>query len=305
MKLKNYFIAFATIAIAAGFSSCKKDSSSGTSGSNTAEAQAQSIDQTQYTNETDGVTNDVNAAVDIYGGSINERVSGITTPPLPTPCNATIKVDTMSATHSITIVYNGNNCFSTSTRTGTVAISFSPGFKWSSPGAELTVTFNNFKATHLSDNKSILINGTRTITNVSGGLLRNLASLPSVVQKVTDANVSVTFDNTAARTWQNTSTRTFTYNNGIDISFTGSGSGVNRFGHSFNYSITQPLVVKSSCSFRVTSGEVQNTGSLVTTTTTFGLDSNGTAVSDCPSALYYKIVWTGPQGNSISYIGGY
>ena len=117
--------------------------------------------------------------------------------------------------------------------------------------------------------------------------------------------MSVTFDNTAQRTWQTSLRRVFTYNNGIVVTFTGSSSGDNRFGHSFNATITQPLVVAQSCNFRYTSGQVQSTGSLITTTTTFGLDSNGNAVSDCPSVLYYKIVWTGPQGNSLSYTGSY
>ena len=308
MKLKSHFLIAATIVIAASlFNSCKKDNSPATPADTTVEAQSQSSDQTLYTNESDAVTDDVNAALDTDGGSFNGRVYGTATPPISfvLACDVAVAVDTMSTPHTITLTYSGNNCNSTRRRSGTVTVAFSSNFKWAAAGARLTVTFNNLKITRLSDNKSIVINGVRTITNVSGGLLRNLASLDSIVQTVNDANMSVTFDNTAQRTWQNSIKRVFTYNNGIVVSFTGSSNGVNRFGHNFNSTITQPLVVAQSCNFRYTSGQVQSTGSLVTTTTTFGLDSSGNAVSDCPAVLYYKIVWTGALGNSLSYTGSY
>lgn len=307
MKLKNVFFTLLCFVLAISFNSCKKDNNSNsttTTDPNT-EAQTQSNDQVMYTNESDAATDDVNAAIDVNGGSYNARTTGINTFPFTLACDATVTVDTTSTPRTITITYSGNNCSGTRTRSGSVVASFSPDFKWGSAGAQVTITFNNLKITYVKDGKSVVINGTRTLTNTTGGLLRNLASLDSVVHTINDANMSVTFDNGTKRTWQNSSKRVFTYNDGAVITITGSGSGVNRYGHNFSTLITAPLVIKQSCDFRYTSGQVHFTGAVVTTTTTFGLDATGLAVSSCPLVLYYKIVWTGSQGTSLSYIGNY
>ncbi len=304
MKLKNVFFASLFFAFAITFNSCKKDNNSSgntTTDANT-EAQTQSSDQIMYSNESDAATDDVNTAIDANGGSYNARTTGINTFPFKISCDATVTVDTASTPRTITINYSGN-CNGARTRSGSVVASFSPDFKWGNAGAQITITYHNLKITY-KNGKSVVINGTRTLTNTSGGLLRNLASLDSVVHTVNDVNMSVTFDNGTQRTWQNSYTRVFTYNDGAVITVNGSGSGVNRFGHNFTTSITQ-LVMKQSCDFRYTSGQVQYTGAVVTTTTTFGLDATGLAVSSCPLLLYYKIVWTGSQGTSLSYIGSY
>ncbi len=294
-------------ALAITFNSCKKDNnnSNNTTDTTSTEAQTQSDDQVMYTSEADDATNDVNAAVDANGGSVNGRTAGINTFPFSVPCDATITVDTTGATHTITLSYSGANCSGKRTRSGSVVASFPAGFKWGAAGAQITITFDNFKITRVRDNKSVVINAVRTLTNVSGGLLRNLTSVDSVVHTVTDANMSITFDNGTQRTWQNTRRRVFTYDNGVVISTTGSGSGVNRFGHNFTTFITAPLVVKQSCDFRYTSGQTQYTGALVKTTTTFGLDASGMVVSDCPATLYYKIVWTNLAGKYVSYLVSY
>src|SRR5690606_23393363 len=116
---------------------------------------------------------------------------------------------------------------------------------------------------------SITINGTQTYTNVSGGLLINLPVLGTITHTITSSNMSVTFDNGSQRTWQVARQRVFTYNNGVVITVTGThtdGSvigiaewGTNRFGRSFITAITQPLVLKQDCSFRVGSGKVVHT----------------------------------------------
>lgn len=305
MKLKNYLIAIAIITFTAGITSCKKDNNSSSSTDTTTEAKTQADDQTFVSNETDAATNDVNASIDVNGGSYGETPVGVQTPPIPLPCDATITVDTTSNPRTITINYNGNNCNGTRSRTGSVVVSFAPGFKWSATNAQLTVQFVNFKVTRNADGKSIVINGTRTITNVSGGLLKNLATIGSIEHKIDDTNMSITFDNGAQRTWETHFTRDFTYDGGIVISTTGSVTGKNRFNDDFSSTIVQPLVVKQSCDFRIVSGEVTHSGPKVNTTITFGLDINGNPVNACPLIFYFKVVWTGPNGNTLSYIFPY
>ncbi len=304
MKLKNLFLTTLFFAFAVGFNSCKKDNNKSTTTDTSTEASTQSSDQIMYTNESDAATDDVSAAIDADGGSLNGRAAGVSSFPYSLSCDANVTVDTTSSNHTITLTYSGG-CSGTRTRTGTIVASFSSDFKWANAGAQITITFKNFKVTRVSDGKSVVLNGVRTLTNTSGGLLRNLSSLDSVVNTVNDANMSVTFDNGTQRTWQNDFKRVYTYNDGAVVSVTGSGSGVNRYGHAFTTSILDPLVIKQSCDFRYTSGQILYTGALVTTNTTFGLDATGTAVSNCPVTLYYKIVWTGPLGTSLSYIGNY
>jgi len=299
-------VASAIITISAGITSCKKDNNNSTSTDTAAETKAQADDQSFFSNETDLATNDANASFDAYAGSATQTPAGIETPPgFGLPCDATITVDTASSPHTITITYNGNNCNLTRRRTGTIIISFPQGFKWREANAALSVQFVNFKVTRNIDSKSVVINGTRTITNVSGGLLKNLANTDSIVHKIDDTNMSVTFANDKQRTWETHFTRVFKYNNGIVVSTTGAVTGTNRFGNTFTSTITQPLVVSQSCSFNLISGQVQHTGTNITATVTFGLDSSGNPINGCPLLLYYKVLWMGPNGTSLTYIGVY
>jgi len=306
MRLKNLLIVSAIIFFTCGIISCKKDNNNSTTTDTATETKAQADDQSFFSNETDLATNDANASFNSYAGSATQTPVGIETPPgFMLPCDASIAVDTASIPHTITINYNSNNCNLTRNRTGTIIISFPQGFKWREVNTVLTVQFVNFKVTRNIDKKSVVINGTRTITNVSGGLLKNLATTDSIVHKIDDTNMSVTFDNDKQRTWETHFTRVFKYNNGIVISTTGAVSGTNRFGNTFTSTITQPLVVSQSCNFNLISGQVQHTGANITATVTFGLDSSGNPVSSCPLLLYYQVIWTRPNGTSLTYIGLY
>jgi len=306
MRLKIFLIASAIFTFSAGITSCKKDNNNNTTTDTATETKAQADDQSFFSNETDIATNDANASFEAYAGSAIQTPAGIETPPgLSLPCDATITVDTAGSTHTITITYNGNNCSLTRKRTGTVVISFPQGFKWKEANTSLSVKFVDFKVTRNIDNKSMALNGTRTITNISGGLLKNLATSDSIVHKIDDTNMSVSFDNDKQRTWETHFTRVLKYNNGIMIYTTGAITGMNRFGNAFTSTITQPLVISQSCNLNIVSGQVQHTGTNITATVTYGLDSSGSPVNSCPLLLYYKVLWMGPNGTSLTYIGVY
>jgi len=218
-----------------------------------------------------------------------------------------VVIDTVSNPRTITITYNGSNCFGGRTRTGVIVISMAPGVRWKNAAAVLNVSFQNLKITRVVDNKSITINGTQTYTNVSGGLLVNLPTLNTITHTITSSNMSVTFDNNSQRNWQVARQRVFTYNNGIVVTSTGTRSdggvtgiaewGTNRFGNSFTTVITQPLVIRQDCNFRLVSGKVTHTTALFNAAVTFGLDVNG-APTSCPGLASYflRIEWTGPSG---------
>lgn len=308
MKKQILFLLLAAFAI--GFTACKKDSSANTD----TEIATHSDDQSRIDAESDAVANDADIALEsssAFTGRLHgtDGVQGII-------CDATVELNTSANPRTITITYNGTNCAGNRTRTGTVVISMDQGVQWKNAGAAVNVTFQNLKITRVSDNKSITINGTLTYTNVNGGLLINLPTLGSITHSITSSNMAVTFDNGSQRTWQVAKQRVFSYDGGVIITTTGTHTdgnatgivewGTNRFGRAFATSITEPLVVKQDCNFRLTSGKVKHVTPAVTATATFGLNASGEPAT-CPGTgnYYCKVVWNGPNGNTLTAIFPY
>jgi hypothetical protein len=321
MKLKTLYLPVMAITMTVIMFACKKSNNADNSNTSDADVQTQSVDQTTVSNENDAVTNDVNLTLSgqaaVTGSSVTPGVQTAGAYAVTSLiCDASVTVDTSNSTRVITITYNGANCSLTRTRTGVVTVSIPTGVKWSDKGAVITVSIQNLKITSLGTNKSITINGTHTYTNVSGGSLANLSNLTSITHTVTSSDMTVTFDNGSKRSWQIARQRMYTYNNGWVVTETGihtDGSttgitewGTNRFGNSFETVITTPVVVKQSCGFRLTSGQIEVIRPAVTLTLTLGLDAQGNPVTDCPlSFFYFKLVWMGAGGKSVTYIAPY
>jgi hypothetical protein len=180
------------------------------------------------------------------------------------------------------------------------------GTHWKDAGAVLTINTQNLKVTRIIDSKSIVINGSKTITNVSGGRLIDLGSRGTITHTIAGAD-SITFDNGKQRIWQVAKQRVFTYNAGAVITTTGIHTeagvggiaewGTNRFGNAFVTAISQPLVIRQDCDFRLVSGVVVHSKMVADVTVTFGLDATGTPTS-CPGTgtYYFKAVWQGVNG---------
>lgn len=305
---KNVLISSTTIFLFVSiFSACKKEDSPA-GDNNATEVAVQSDDQARFASEIDAVANDADLALE-SSASFSGRMSGVQT----IICDAALVYDSVSNPRTITITYNGSNCWGTRTRSGTVVLSMAQGVHWKDAGAALTVTFQNLKITRVIDNKSITINGSHTYTNVSGGLLFNLATLQTITHTITSSNMSVKFDDNTQRTWQVAKQRVFTYSGGVVIATSGTHTdgattniaewGTNRFGHSFASATLQPLVIRQDCDFRLVSGQVKHTTPAVTATATFGLDATG-APTSCPGSghYYFKVVWTGTNGTSATVI---
>ncbi len=280
--------------------SCQKDAAD-SQADYSAETATHSDDDSRFADESDAAASDISLQLEATAGfGRGQQVQSLI-------CDATVVVDTLSNPRTITITFNGINCLGNRTRTGVIVVSMAQGVRWANAGAVLNVTFQNFRITRLRDNKSITINGTQTYTNVSGGLLINLALLNTITHTITSSNMSVTFDNGSQRTWQVARRRVFTYNNGAVITVTGmhtEGSvtgiaewGTNRFGRSFTTAIAEPIVRRQDCSFRVGSGKVTHTTPVFTASATFGLNASGNPTT-CPGAgnYYMKVEWTGPNG---------
>ena len=304
MKTRILSFAIPAIALSVLFTACKKEASNITTTDFTEETSTHSDDQSRFSGEIDAVANDANVMMESTAGFTGRigDLNGLI-------CDAEIVVDTTANPRTITITYNGSNCLGNRTRTGKIIISMAQGVRWSQAGASINVTYQNYKVTRTRDNKSITVNGTHTLTNVSGGLLINLPVLNTITHSITSSDMSVTFDNGSQRTWQVARQRVFTFSNGVNITISGTHSeggvtgiaewGLNRFGRPFTTVIAEPVVLKSDCAFRAGAGKVVHTTASYNAAVTFGLDATGAATS-CPGTgnYYMKIVWTGPAGNS-------
>ncbi|MBL0232807.1 MAG: hypothetical protein IPQ08_03985 [Chitinophagaceae bacterium] len=299
MKARIHPFIITVLALGVVFASCQKDKSPALD--YTSESSTHSDDQSRFSSENDAAVNDVDLTMETTSGFFRgDNLQSLI-------CDATIVIDSVSNPRTITITYNGTNCLGNRTRTGVIVISMAQNVRWRNAGAAINLTFQNFKVTRIIDNKSITLNGTQTYTNVSGGLVANLAGLGTITRTITSSNMSLTFDNGSQRNWQVARRRVFTYNNGVVITENGTqtvGSvtnvaewGTNRFGNAFTTAITQPIVLKQDCSFRVGAGQVVHTTPNFTSSVTFGLDASGNATG-CPGAnsYYMRVSWTGVNG---------
>jgi hypothetical protein len=313
--------------------SCKKDASV-SSDTSSANVSTSGDDQQQVSNESDIVTNDANTALNgqsDFSGSLSSSASADGTTVVNDVngsahvsglvnvhqliCDATITYDTADGQRIITIVYDGTNCWGNRTRTGTVTISIPKGQHWKDAGATATITISDLKITRMRDGKTIVLNGTKTITNVSGGLLKDLATLQTITHTI-QGSLTVGFDNGTTRSWNVSKQRVFTYNNGIVITTTGTYSdgtdndiaewGTNRFNESFKSLISAPKVIRQDCDFRLVSGQNTVITDKGTSVITYGLDANGDPTG-CPGTgnYYFKLVFTGKNGKVYTIIWPY
>ncbi len=313
--------------------SCKKDASV-SSDNSSANVSTSGDDEQQVSNESDIITNDANTALNgqsDFSGSLSSSVSADGTTVVNDVngtanvsglvnvhqliCDATVTYDTANGQRIITIVYDGTNCWGNRTRTGTVTISIPKGQHWKDAGAAATITISDLKITRVRDEKTIVLNGTKTITNVSGGLLKDLATLQTITHTI-QGSLTIGFNNGTTRTWNVSKQRVFTYNNGIVITTTGTYSdgtdndiaewGTNRFNESFKSLISAPKVIRQDCDFRLVSGQntvITNKG---TSVITYGLDANGDPTG-CPGSgnYYFKLVFTSVNGKVYTIIWPY
>lgn len=279
-------------------SSCKKDKTDDSTDDSSEELSISS-DESGFSAETEQALQDANTV--LSGSSLaGAKVAAVSI------CGATID-SSQKANGIITLSFDGTSTciYSTRTRSGSITLSLPAGTKWADAGAKLTVTFNNYKVTRISDGKSITLSGSKVVTNVNGGLARNLTSGSSLVHTIR-GSITVTFDDNSQRSWQIARKRTTSlsgsvYSIKIEGDTTVSGNtnidvwGTNRYGNMFYASLTNPVVYSSACNYHAVSGEVVHQGLLRTVTATFGVDQSGNAVSSgCPYG--YKVSWTNIRG---------
>src|SRR6478735_7958184 len=175
MKKNFRSLALLALVFSATFTSCKKSETTVTENTDVAtEMKTHSEDQNRVAGDIDNMTNEVNGALEnspSFSGRLQNTFA---------VCGITTAVDTSAATWKMTLTYNGNDCSNQYFRTGTIVLSTPAGTRWKNAGSAVNVSLQNFKVKRLADNKSITLNGTQTLTNVSGGVLYNLASVQNI-----------------------------------------------------------------------------------------------------------------------------
>jgi len=292
-----------TIVFSLLFSCGRKDKETDKEDTSTTEQGVFGSDEAQYSEAMDQAASD---AEDLFAGS---SFAGAKTTAV-TICGATVDSTNFTTDKKITLTFdNTTPCINnTRKRNGQIAIQLTTGTKWNDVGAVLSITFTNYKVTRISDSKSITINGSKTITNVNGGLLRNL-SAGSIAHRIQATDMNITFDDGTSRTWSTDRTRTLT-KSGSDYLATIEGNksvggysdvavwGTNRYGNTFYTTIDTPVVLSSCTSqgrWKAISGVKTHRGLVKDITITFGVNQDGTSNGTC-AAYGYKVNWEGVGG---------
>ncbi|MEP7171828.1 MAG: hypothetical protein ABI855_20810 [Bacteroidota bacterium] len=285
------------------------------------ETQQFNTDANNYKSESDQADNDINNSLNSYPSF--GRVAGVVSSPL---CGAT--VDTSQLSQKI-LIFNFDGvtpCFSPSrTRSGQIKVQLTSGAFWHDAGSVLTETFINFKVTRLSDNKSVMFNGVKTLKNMNGnnwiGFLLGTSTLKYQERAF---NIHVTFDNATA-TWNTAHITEWSYTPSASspysdkeafITFTAIGDttlngfnnvsawGVNRFGQNFTTYYNSSILSNTYCGlWRPNQGELVHNVNNSDFTLSLGVDQSGNP-TPYACAYGYKVAWTS-NGNTGSVILSY
>jgi hypothetical protein len=280
-------------------------------------------DANDIKSESDNVNNDINSSIN--NTSIGGRTSASYSSEL---CGVTI--DSSQIANKI-LYYNFDGitpCFSPSrTRGGQIKVELINGNSWKDVGAVLKLTYNNFKVTKLSNNKSITFNGIKTLKNVNGiNWFTFLLSTSNFKFQERALNIQVSFSDGGQATWNSARMTTWDYvpanaTPGIPygyVKFTSNGDtllnavantdswGLNRSNQSFSTSYQSPWVSNSYCGFwRPTSGSLAHVVAGVNNLSiVLGVDQSGNP-STLSCAYGYKVSWTPFGGTQQTHILSY
>lgn len=322
MKTKNVILKFILSITMIGMiaTGCKKNEevATTTSDDELSQQMVNADDESRIADENDQMVDEINQVA-----LTNSKFRGPHLHPIlngHVPCNTTVD-SSLASQGRITITFNGNNCNGTRARSGSITLQLpydattNTVTPWSDAGCVLTVTFNAVTITRLSDNKSITYNGSRTITNVNGGLVDDAPDFITPIIHHITGMMQITFNNNTTRTWNIDRTRTINRANSITtITITGNATqggysnvsiwGINRHGNNFYINIPTPVVLSSACNFNAMSGVRIHHGVVRELTVTYGVDASGNPVtSGCPYG--FKLNWIGRNGTAHQKVMSY
>jgi hypothetical protein len=268
-----------------------------------------SKDNKEIQSSIDDVTNESNRILSdnsMMSGKGNENDEALAY--LANQCGYT--VDTTQRTQGIlTVNFDGSTNCNGRIRSGKVKLTlenYTNGTRWKDVNAVLNVDYIDYKVARASDNKSLTFNGSKKVSNLSGGnaVLLILGMQPNLVHRVTGSNILVKHDDGNTSTFNLARKWTHTYSNAVyKIVGEGEGSqnglsnvenwGTTKTGDGFTSQVLEPVVFNSTCgAHRPVSGklEIVVENKYFSYTTTFGVDASGNVVTGtCPWGL--KVEW--------------
>jgi hypothetical protein len=207
----------------------------------------------------------VEIALNSFQGS-NLRTSGYESD----SCHFNVTVN--EANKSITITFSGDNCAGTRKREGSITAKVTSTAKSHEIGGTVEITYNNFKVTRKSDNKSLTLNGKMVIYNMSG--------VANPLIHTLHGSLKIKFDNGQERIWKVARKRTLSINNQvftfkIEADSTGNieSAGFDRDGKAFVTTIPSPLLVQNctASSWKLINGQIIYTVGSASLSAEFGL----------------------------------
>jgi hypothetical protein len=237
------------------------------------------------------------------------------------PCNVTIDSSALMGQGLIKLTYHGLSCDLLRTRSGVISIQvpFDAATKkpisWRNKGAKVIITYDNFKVTRVSDNKSLLFNGKLTATNVTGGGVFEVL-IGSTVTHDLRGGLTITFDDGSTRQWAVARTRSYkpqvgvitvqdsgdTLINGKKVAWWGKNRANEEFWASIDKPVSTEVVTLSICRLYkpyegvVTIATTSSAPAIKQLVITYGVDANGnpTTGSACPYG--YKLNFNDATG---------
>jgi hypothetical protein len=294
MKTKTIIrqaLILAVVSVLSVSAGCRKDRNEEDTGS----LQQLAKDEVAIESATGDVLNDANS---VLSGASGKSVTIF-------PCNVTVDSSSIVGdTITYALTFNGLNCSGTHLREGHARIKKNVNTHWYEAGTTVKIYYDTLKITKISSGKYIILNGTKTFENVSGGLLIQLGdSLSSITHKIT-GTVQATFEDNTKRTWHISRQRTFTGTLGqLVVTEDGFGSadgysnlvvwGTNRNDEAFYTQITQSVVFRQSCDWNPVSGIVahQIPDYEKKATVTFGFNNSNEPITGTECPTRYKVDW--------------
>jgi len=310
----HHFVLAAMMAFTLVFTSCRKATS--TYADSNASQHNQDISNVK--SESDNVNTEVNtvmAQMPAFGK--NSSANAVQAFSI---CGATIDSSHASGSQPYIIInFDGTTICPNPNRirSGSIKVQLVSGAHWSDAGAQVVMTYTNYKVQYPALNNHYLVfNGVKYLTDVSGINWLNyyLTGAASLTERERTYNMTVTFENgftaswNCARltTWGVSSYSVFTATVNGDTTIAGKtidSWGITRFGTHFTTQMIQPWVSGTTCGWwNPTSGNYTSVTDSFTVSALLGVNSAGNQQnSGC--AYGFKLSWnygpTNTSGNAV------
>ena len=260
-------------------------------------------DVTNIKSESDNVNTDINNAMaNITGFGKNSSVQAVSI------CGATIDSSHNSGAQPyIIITFDGTTICPNPNRirSGTIKAQLVSGAKWSDAGAQLLLTYTNYKVAFPALNNAYLnFNGTKLLTDVTGinWLAYYISGATTAQLKERTYNMTVGFENGQTSSWNCARLSTWNVTGYTNFSTTVNGDttiggltidswGLTRFGTNFTTQMIQPWQSGTTCGWwNPTSGNYTSVTDSFTVSALLGVNSSGNQVSS-GCAYGFKLNW--------------